>query len=285
LESSGSPAPDHRRLGASSGSTWSMLLTVLGEFVRPMAEPVWTASLLYVLTGFGIREPTARQAIARAADAGWIEGTKRGREARWRLTSAGVVLIDDITRRVMSLHDAPEYWDRKCLILAVSIPVEKRDVRKRLYSQLGWAGWGNPAPGLWANPHLDRLEETRKIIRDLGLRDTTIAFVGSPVEVGLTDHEIVARAWNLDAVAARYAEVLDAFENADPAPGDDLLFTFLALVDEWRQFPYMDPQLPRDLLPDWIGRRAADTFLALRRKWAPAAREHWADVVRRTTPP
>jgi phenylacetic acid degradation operon negative regulatory protein len=46
----------------------------------------------------------------------------------------------------------------------------------------------------------------------------------------------------------------------------------------------MDPQLPRDLLPSWIGRQAANTFMALRAAWKPAAVEHWREIVRSTTP-
>ena len=38
----------------STGSARSLLLTILGEFVMPNTNSVWTASLLYVLTGLGI---------------------------------------------------------------------------------------------------------------------------------------------------------------------------------------------------------------------------------------
>jgi phenylacetic acid degradation operon negative regulatory protein len=62
-----------------------------------------------------------------------------------------------------------------------------------------------------------------------------------------------------------------------------LLFSYLALVDEWRTFPAIDPQLPPDLPPDWIGHQAADMFLTLRARWKPGARERWAQIVELTT--
>lgn len=278
------PGRDRRRLAVSESSGPSFLLTVLGELVAPAGEPVWTASLLYALAGLEISESTARQTIARAADAGWIESERRGRTVRWSVASTAVQIIDDITQRVVSLSTVPERWDGNCLILAVTIPHEKRSARKRLYSALGWAGFGNPAPGLWASPHVDRLEETRQVIQELDLRESTMAFVGTLAEVGLTDHEIVRKAWNLDDVAARYAKLLDTFEDVEPEPGDDLLFSYLTLVDEWRKFPSMDPQLPKDLLPNWIGRRAAATFVTLRATWKPAALERWQEVVHLTAP-
>lgn len=283
-ERSGVVSSGASRPAPLTGSTRSLLLTVLGELVLPMDRPVWTASLLYVLGGLGIGEPTARQAIARAVDAGWLRGEKVGREVRWRVDDAGAALIDEITRRVLSLNGAPERWDGQCLIVAVTVSEDKRAVRKRLYSALGWAGFGNPAPGVWTSPHVDRLDETRRVIRDLGLQDSTMAFVGTTVRVGLTDHEIVRRAWNLDDVASRYSSLIATFAGARPEPGDDVLFAHLSLVDQWTRFPYIDPQLPHDLLPDWIGRRAADVFVGLYRQWAPMAQDRWLEVVRTTSP-
>jgi phenylacetic acid degradation operon negative regulatory protein len=261
-----------------------LLLTVLGELVVPAKKPVWTASLLYVLTGLGVSEQAARQAIARAADTGWIVSERFGREVRWSFTTTVMELLHDITQRVTSLSAPPERWDGNGIFLFVNVPQEKKAARKPLYTALGWAGFGNPAPGLWTCPHVDRLDEAKAVIEELGLRDSTITAVGRLADMGLTASEIIARAWTLDAVAARYSKLLDTYEALEPAPGDDLLFSYLALVDEWRKFPAMDPQLPQDVLPDWIGRRAADTFVSLRTSWAPAARERWVEVVQLTAP-
>ena len=70
----------------SVGSARSLLLTVLGEFVLPSGQAVWTSALLHALVGVGTAENSARQAIARSAAAGWLEGRKDGRQVRWRLT-------------------------------------------------------------------------------------------------------------------------------------------------------------------------------------------------------
>ncbi len=278
------PVSGRQRPERYRGSARSMLLTMLGEFVLPGGEPVWTASMLYALSGMGIAEQAARQAIARAADAGWIESEKFGREVRWRMAPVGTALIADITRRVRSLSNIPPHWDGTGLILAVTIAKENRTVRKRLYSALSWAGWGNPSPGLWINPHLDREQETREVIERLGLGDSTISFVGHASQIGIDSREMVARGWKLDEVAARYAELLASFEDRNPERGDDVLFTHLAMVDQWRKFPYLDPQLPHDVLPDWIGRRAAATFLTLRHRWAPAAHDRWREIEVSTAP-
>jgi len=66
---------------------------------------VWTSALLHVLKGLGFEEQAARQGIARGVAADGIGEEKHGRDVRW----------------------------------------VRKEASKRLYSALGWAGFGNPA--------------------------------------------------------------------------------------------------------------------------------------------
>jgi phenylacetic acid degradation operon negative regulatory protein len=260
-------------------------LTILGELVLPTGAPVWTSALLYVLGGLGLEEQTARQAIARGAAAGWIVGEKRGREVRWVLSEAGIGTIEEGSRRVYSMSAPREPWEGDWLILLVTISQRQKAVRKRLYSALSWAGFGSPAAGVWLNPHLDRADEAKSIIHDLDLQDSTIGFVGPSLSLGIAENEIVRRAWDLETVESRYEKLIERFVALDPDSGDDFLFTHIALVSEWQRFPFLDPQLPEELLPGWIGRRAAELFVNLRAKWADETHARWKEVVTFTSPP
>jgi phenylacetic acid degradation operon negative regulatory protein len=52
------------------------------------------------------------------------------------------------------------------------------------------------------------------------------------------------------------------------------------VLTDWRQFPYLDPGLPAELLPDgWIGSRAADEFFALRSMLEEPARAYVTSVM------
>lgn len=263
-------------LQVSPGSARSMLLTILGEFVYPEGEPVWTSTLLHVLTGVGIEEKTARQAIARGASAGWIMPGRSGREVCWNLTAAGRQLIRDGAQRVESLSAGFSAWDGKWLILIITVPESSRVVRRRLYSSLNWAGFGNPTPGIWVSPHPEREEEARHIIDDLKLSASTFAFIGACATIGLSDRELVERAWNLGAVEAYYEEILERFNGLQPLEEDAILFAHVQLVNQWQRFPFIDPQLPNTLLPvDWIGRRASVLFQERRAAWHDAVFARW----------
>jgi len=50
-------------------------------------------------------------------------------------------------------------------------------------------------------------------------------------------------------------------------------------VHAWRRFPFLDPQLPRELLPaNWSGSQAAELFHRRHNQWRPAAERHWAEL-------
>lgn len=268
---------------ASTGSARSLLLTVLAELVAPEKDRVWTASLLYVLTRLGIEERTARRAIARAAAAGWIAPHRDGREVQWELTDEGRQLIRSGARRIDSVRKSSS-WDGNWLIVLVTVPHMQRSVRRKLYAALSWEGFGNPTPGVWVSPHLSRQEGAKQIINDLGLRDSTLAFAGTALPIGLREDEIVTQAWDLDAVRAEYEQLILRYSGMRPDPGDPMLLTHIQLANEWQRVPFLDPQLPDALLPDWIGRRASVVFSDLKARWQEGSRARWREVVKETAP-
>ena len=262
----------------SSGSARSTLLTVLGEFVWPTEGNAWTSSLLHVLSGMGVEAQTARQAIARAAAAGWIEAERRGRAAMWSLTPVGRRIFDEGSPRVYSMSNPFSSWNGDWLVLLVSVPQSHRTARKKLYAGLNWAGFGNPTPGVWLSPHLERRAEVVTLIEQLGLAKHTMSFVGKASDVGISVLEIVAQGWDMAALDKHYRTVLNTLSGPLPTGPDPVLFAYVRMVGEWQRFPFSDPQLPEALLPDWIGRRAARRIEALRAQWSEEVHTHWAKI-------
>jgi len=51
-------------------------------------------------------------------------------------------------------------------------------------------------------------------------------------------------------------------------------------VHAWRRFPFIDPDLPDDLLPrDWPRRKAYELFRDRHERWAPQAQQHFDELV------
>jgi phenylacetic acid degradation operon negative regulatory protein len=260
------------------GSARSTLLNALGELVHPDNAPAPTSALLRVLTEVGHEPPTARQAITRCMRIGWLDGGRRGRETWWTLTLAGTRLVADGIRRVEALGGEPAPWDGRWLVLLVTVPNDVRSVRQRLYRSLSWAGFGSPEPGVWLSPYPEREAGARSVVRRLALEAHAMAFVGNAADVGLTDADIVARAWQLAEVERHYAELVGRFTARHPVTPRDTLRELLALDQELQRLPMLDPWLPPELAPGSRGRAAAIELLRLRAAWLPRARAFWTSV-------
>jgi phenylacetic acid degradation operon negative regulatory protein len=273
------PALSRRReLGATSAR--SLLLTVLGEFVLPRDEAVWTQVLIDVLGRLGVEAKSARQALARTSAEGLLASDRAGRRVRWSLTEQGHRLLTDGARRIYGFGAATRPWDGRWLVLLVSVPEARRQLRHRLRTRLAWAGLGSPAPGVWLTPDPGKQPEVAEAIADLGLGAVTSSFVGPFGEIG-TPRQVVEQAWDLAEVEAAYEEFLDMFIDADPIVPGDLLTHQIHLVHAWRRFPFLDPKLPAELLPDgWAGARAAALFDTLHERWSEEAQRHWDELVR-----
>ncbi len=261
-----------------------MLFTILGALVFADSEPVWTSSLLYVMRAGGITEQAARQAIARGAAAGWLTGGRWGRETRWTLGPELIAMFEEGTDRVFAFSDEPAPWTGEWLVVIITIPHQQRMVRKKLYGALRWAGLGNPTPGIWLTPHIDRAAEVDRVIAQLDLRSSTLSFVGRPASIGLHDAEIIERSWDLEQVATTYEELLARFSRLDPEPGDEVLLAHLELTSALRHFPFIDPQLPEALTPGWIGREATRRLRDLNAGWSVGAQARWRAIAATTAP-
>lgn len=255
-------------------SARSLVLTTLGELVFPEDDWTPTSALLHVLGGLGVEERTARQALSRCAAAGWVESERVGRDAQWRLTPAGRTLVAESIERVYTLDAEPAPWDGRWLVLLVPVPHAQRAARKRLNQALSWAGFGNPAPGLWLTPHTEREGEARAIVDGLGLADTALSFTGPSASVGMTDADIVERGWDLAEATGLYEQLLARLRD----PGDDVLLVQVELVGALGRMPFLDPQLPPELLPDWIGREVMGRFAEHRAAHSQAARDRFGEL-------
>lgn len=270
-----------RRRELSGGSARSLLMTVLGEFVLPADEPVWTATLVDVLALLDIEEKSARQALARTAAEGWLESERLGRRVRWALTAQGRRLLETGAARIYSFGtDGPD-WDGQWLMILVSVPESLRDLRHRLRTRLTWAGFGTPTAGVWISPRTGAETDARRILTDLALPTTAMSFVGRYGALG-EQADMVAAAWDLADVADCYERFIGEITGLAPDSPNRVLRAQTRLVHEWRRFPFLDPQLPKQLLPaEWIGARAAELFTDRHARWQPEATRRWRELAAR----
>ncbi|MCK2218773.1 PaaX family transcriptional regulator [Actinomadura sp. ATCC 31491] len=266
---------DERPRERTSASARSLLLTILGEFVMPRGGQAWTGSLVGALGELGVEEKSARQALSRTAAEGLLESERHGRKARWRLTPAGDRLLREGTERIYGFMRRPHEWDGRWLVLVAGVPETQRRLRHRLRTRLTWLGLGSPSPALWVVPDAGKEAAVREVIGELGLTGRAHAWTGPAAEIGDTA-ALIAAAWDLGDVEKRYLRFIERFADLAPGSAAAAFVHQVHLVQEWRRFPFLDPDLPAELLDHaWPGPRAAAVFHDLRNRWHRRAQAEW----------
>jgi len=264
-----------RQRESGSPSARSLLLTILGEFVLPGCGEVWTGTLVEAFGTLGIEEKSARQALSRVAGEGLMSSTRHGRRVRWELTGTGDQLLREGTERIYGFMRQPRPWDGRWLVLTVGVPESQRQLRHRLRTRLTWLGLGSPSPGLWVVPDASKEDEVRAVIEDLGLRERAFAWTGTATTAG-DPAKLMSAAWDLNDVEKRYLAFINQFERLRAPTARDAFVNQVNLVQKWRWFPFLDPDLPSELLDhDWPGPRAAATFHDRHDRWHLTAQAQW----------
>jgi phenylacetic acid degradation operon negative regulatory protein len=284
-----------RRHAAGSPSARGLLFTVLGEFVLPGGGTAWTSALIDAIARLGVEEKNVRQALMRTAADGWLAAERLGRRTRWRLTPAAEQLLTEGTERIYGFTGTAAGWDGQWLLALARVPETDRPARHRLRTRMTWAGFGSPEPGVWISPHTGRVAEATRILAGAGVTDARVfiarqmpatpetASQATPSPEGAApaggvgnDAGMARQAWDLDGLEKDYETFLEDFAGSE---AEDPIADLIGLVHAWRRFPWVDPVLPPELLPQpWRGTRAAALFHERHDAWSAAAQAAWVTI-------
>lgn len=261
--------------GTRPSSARAILLVLLGEFVWPSAKPVWSSTLLKAMADLDVEPNAARKALQRTADSGLIGSKKEGRRVRWSITQEGFQTLAAGDERVFHWDARDTRWDGRWLIVSVTVPERKRRLRHHLHSRLSWAGLGSPVPGEWITPHWDRAEDVADVLRGLELDSQAHMFIGTPGPIA-DERRLVSQAWDLEELAEEYRAFIEHFTSLSPRSDLECMQVRVALTQDWRRFPYLDPDLPKQFLSaDWPGHEASKVFRECHNAWAVRSLRHW----------
>jgi phenylacetic acid degradation operon negative regulatory protein len=262
-----------RRRSVGAPAARSLLLTVLGEYVLPRSRSVWQETLVAALESLGYTRQASRQALARSTRHGWLVSARHGRRTRMSLSESTAELLRSGAERIYSFGQ-PREWDGRWLVVVLRVPEERRAVRHQLRSRLAWAGLGSLGGGVWLTPHVEREDELAAAINDEPAAGATsfaaeFGSIGDPAQV-------IADAWDLDRVRRQYEAFLEDFSRARASTPEGCFRQQTLLVHAWRRFPFLDPDLPAELLPArWPRDRAHALFVDRHERWGAAAREYF----------
>jgi len=264
-----------RAAGAARGpSARAYLLILLGDYALDQGDAAWTHTVVEALALVGFEEKAARQALARSAAAGLLAPRRIGRRTRWHLTSPGRAALFAAKERLFATGPERD-WNGDWLILLETVPENHRNLRHRLRTSLGWAGFGSLGPGVWLSPHPSHATEARGVLESLGeaVQGTLLhARLDNPDE----RQRLVTQAWDVAELERQYRTFLDRFTSVKPDSSGQALAELAHLLYQWRRLLLVDPGLPPSLLPpQWSGEQARQLLLDRHPRWQRMARAWW----------
>ncbi|MFI5718720.1 PaaX family transcriptional regulator C-terminal domain-containing protein [Nocardia sp. NPDC051750] len=147
-----------------------------------------------------------------------------------------------------------------------------------------WLGFAPLYDGLWITPR-PVADDAQALIVKLGIVQASI--VEGDIEGIGVSHGKPTDAWDIAAIAGLYREFLDGVDGLGEVSTDPVAALVLRteLVNVWRSFPRLDPDLPLALLPgNWPRADAQAAFVRLYNALAPAAMRRVRSALDRVEP-
>ena len=267
-------------------STQNMIVTLLGEFWRYSPSlTIPSAALVELLTSMDVTAAGARAALSRLLRKGTLEMSRSGRTTAYSLTPAVAATVPASEILTMTFGQSERTWDGEWTVIVFSIPETQRDLRQALRDWLRWLGFGPARDGVWISPHSDP-ELTKNTLDGLLPADGLI--FRSAHMTGTIEPSVV---WPLDEIRDEYRKfiaelrpIVYRLRAGMVAPAEALKLS-VSLVGRWRGFPTVDPDLPRDYLPDdWPRREARRLFVEVHDACMAPATERVRTIVAKYDP-
>jgi phenylacetic acid degradation operon negative regulatory protein len=244
-----------------------LLLTLLGDYWQGSDVLIPSAALVHLLAEFGVTSAGSRAALSRLGRRGLLVSSRAGRYTFYGLSQRAREILDDGADRIARFGAEEKTWDGTWTFVAFSIPESQRDLRHALRVRLRWLGFAPLYDGLWISPHSQPGDACRAL-DDLRVEAATVITgraddrplgAGSPIG-----------AWDLGQLRAAYQEFIDRFSplaarvRAGDVGAAEALVARTRIMDDWRNMPNLDPELPTELLPPgWPRRTARHLFVEI----------------------
>ena len=244
------------------------MLTLYGDYVRHRGGEIGIGSLINLLSNFDLSENSIRSAVSRMCRAGILKVRRNKSRSYYSLSDEGLALMNKGERRIFERKRIK--WDGLWNLVVYYIPEENREARDRLRRELAWMGFGPLATATWISPH-NLTEEVMELAEKLKISSYLQVFQTSSSNSN-DQADIVSRCWDLPKIYSRYDAFMKEYGkrmnkyqerivNGEDIDSSEYFVDRFKLMDDYRRLPYLDPDLPEELLPEnWLRAEAMDLF-------------------------
>jgi phenylacetic acid degradation operon negative regulatory protein len=270
-----------------AGSTaQNLAVTLVADYTLRTRAWLPSAAIVALLEEAGIGSAAARTAISRLFRNQVLESSRNGRYSSYRMTTAAAADLSAGGAWIAGFGTRPEPWDGYWTLVSFSFPQDERGGRRALRTQLRWLGFAPLYDALWISP--DAPNPTVKQRLAATTLGTMTMFHARQVELAAPGMRDPIEAWDVANIASRYHTFIRRWQPLLPEIRTGTVLGAAAVqartevMDAYRQFPVIDPELPIELLPaHWPRAEAREVFVAVYDGLAAPAEKHVRALVAR----
>jgi phenylacetic acid degradation operon negative regulatory protein len=213
-----------------------------------------------------------RQTLYRMERGGELVARLTGRVKQYRLTASASAVADAGLEKI--LGSVEETWDHEWTLVRFRPGTEYQSDREQLAEICRTEGFALAGSGLFIHPR-DRSGRLLAAATELGTSNLLTIFRGRRLDAE-SDAAFVARHWPLETIASHYEAFLRRYGSFTTSrkrlTSEDAFMLRFALVFDYLETAWSDPELPPELLPHgWPGDRARRCAARLYRRFLPGA--------------
>lgn len=266
----------------------NLLVTLYGLYGQSPGSSLPVSVIVEMFGALGIKAQATRSTISRLKSREVLINERTGNESHYQLSSE---IVDRFRKDDQRIFAPSRSTSEDSLILAIfSVPESERNRRYELRTELASLGFGMVTGGVAVGPEL-AFEQAKSRLDARGLSEYIEYFRADYIPAE-DIRERVSRWWDLQALDQQYTDFLQLYvgrlgawrerinNSSDSSEPSGVLeseaFAFyVPMLTQWRHFPYRDPNLPFEYLPDgWKAPQAKKTFLALHELLSPLAESY-----------
>jgi len=244
------------------------MLTLYGDYVRNRGMEIGIGSLIELLANFDLSEQSVRSSVSRMCRGGLLKVRHDDGKSYYSLADEGIRLLNEGGRRISKRHSTS--WNGYWSVVVYFIPEEKRKARDELRQEMKWMGYGPLSTATWISPN-DLSKEVEALAGKLKVKEFMEVFQAKHLGFG-DPKSIISHCWDLDRIHNRYARFIEEYsakldehrellENGNGVVSSEFFTERFELIHQYRRLPYLDPDLPEDLLPEnWLRSQASELF-------------------------
>ncbi len=263
----------------AGNSPQGLAVTLLADYTLRTGGCLPSAAIVALLGESRVSPGGARTAISRLARRGVLEGSRNGRYSSYRLTEPAALSLSVGGNCILAFPARAEAWDGSWTLVAFTLPQDKGARRRALRTQLRWLGYAPLYDGFWVSPR-DLNPTTMAELAEVDLGALTV-FRARQVEMASLTRRDPLRAWDIADIARQYDSFVRQWSpllarvRSGRVRGAEAVRARTRVMDTYRRFRFLDPQLPiREMPEGWLRLRARDVFVAVYDGLAAIAEEH-----------